>query len=103
MHALALLGRGIHQHEAVGDAFGRARALLALGLVRRRDRQKRSAREAIAAALDAFETVGAARWAGRARHEPGRGGGRTREDGLSAAERRVAPLVAEGRTPQVAA
>ena len=99
-YALALLERGIAQHEAVGDPFGRARALLALGLVRRRDRQKRSAREAIAAALDAFETVGAARWAGRARHELGRVGGRTREDGLSAAERRVAALVAEGRTNQ---
>jgi len=99
-NALALLKRGIAQHEAVGDPFGRARGLLALGLVRRRDRQKRPAREAIAAALDGFETVGATLWADRARGELGRVGGRTREVGLSAAERRVAVLVAEGRTNQ---
>lgn len=96
--AQALLERGIAQHDAVGDPFGRARALLALGVVRRRDRQKRPARDAIAAALDAFERVGATRWADRARSELGRVGGRTREYGLSAAERRVAALVAEGRT-----
>ena len=34
----------------------------------------------------------------RARAELGRIGGRTREEGLTAAERRVAALVAEGRT-----
>ncbi len=75
-----------------------ARALLALGIVRRRGRQKRPAREAIAAALERFETIGAAGWAAKARAELGRIGGRTREEGLTAAEQRVAALVAEGRT-----
>ena len=37
-------------------------------------------------------------WTARARAELGRIGGRTREDGLTPAERRVAALVAEGRT-----
>ena len=37
-------------------------------------------------------------WAERAQAELGRIGGRTREEGLTAAERRVAALVAEGRT-----
>ncbi len=69
-----------------------------LGIVRRRARQKRAAREAIEAALAAFETSGAAGWAEKARAELGRIGGRTREQGLTAAERRVAALVAEGRT-----
>jgi DNA-binding CsgD family transcriptional regulator len=96
--ALVLLEQAVARHEEVGDPFGRARALLALGIVRRRARQKRPAREAIEAALAGFEAVGAARWAARARAEVGRVGGRTREDGLTTAERRVAALVAEGRT-----
>jgi DNA-binding CsgD family transcriptional regulator len=95
---LTLLERAVAEHDAVGDPFGRARALLAVGVVRRRVRQKRTAREALQAALDAFETIGAAGWAGKARAELGRIGGRTREEGLTAAERRVAELVAEGRT-----
>ena len=96
--AAALLEDAVAQHEQAADAFGRARALLALGVVRRRERQKRAAREAIAAALDGFEQLGAATWIERARAELGRIGGRTREEGLTAAERRVAALVAEGRT-----
>jgi DNA-binding CsgD family transcriptional regulator len=72
--------------------------LLALGIVKRRARRKREAREAIEAALDGFETIGAVGWAAKARAEVGRIGGRTRERGLTAAERRVAALVAEGRT-----
>jgi DNA-binding CsgD family transcriptional regulator len=93
-----LLEQAIAQHEAVGDAYGRARALLALGTVRRRDRQKRASREAIEAALAGFEAVGAATWAEKARGELGRIGGRRHEDGLTAAEQRVADLVAAGRT-----
>jgi DNA-binding CsgD family transcriptional regulator len=96
--ALALLAQAVAEHEATGDAFGRARALLALGTVRRRDRQKRAARDAIEGALEGFERIGASRWADRASAELGRVGGRTRETGLTAAERRVAILVAEGRT-----
>ena len=96
--ALVLLDRAVTEHEAVGDPFGRARSLLALGIVKRRARRKREAREAIEAALDGFETIGAVGWAAKARAEMGRIGGRTRERGLTAAERRVAALVAEGRT-----
>ena len=78
--------------------FGRARALLALGIVHRRARQKRAARDAILAALAGFEELGAATWAEKARDELGSIGGRRREEGLTAAERRVAALVAEGGT-----
>jgi DNA-binding CsgD family transcriptional regulator len=92
------LERAVAQHDAVGDPFGRARALLALGVVRRRARQKRPASEAIRAALDGFEQLGAATWVEKARAELGSIGGRRREEGLTAAERRVAALVAEGRT-----
>jgi DNA-binding CsgD family transcriptional regulator len=93
-----LLEEAVAQHEAVGDPFGRARALLALGVVRRRARQKRAAREAIEAALAGFEDLGAAIWVTKARGELGRVGGRMRVEGLTPAERRVADLVAEGRT-----
>lgn len=96
--ALSLLEQAVTQHEAVGDPFGRTRTLLALGAVRRRARQKRAAREAIEAALVGFEELGAATWTKKARAELGRVGGRTRIEGLTPAERRVADLVAEGRT-----
>ena len=96
--ALMLLADAVERHEAVGDPFGRARALLALGVTRRRARQKRPARDAIESAEAGFEALGAASWAQRARDELGAIGGRTRSDGLTPAERRVADLVAAGRT-----
>jgi DNA-binding CsgD family transcriptional regulator len=96
--ASALLERAVVEHEAVGDPYGGARALLALGVVRRRARRKRPARDAIREALAGFEQLGAATWVEKARAELGSIGGRTREDGLTAAEHRVAVLVAAGRT-----
>ena len=96
--AQSLIEQAVAKHEAVGDPFGRARALLALGAARRRARQKRAAREVIEAALAGFEELGAATWAEKARAELGRVGGRTRGEGLTPAERRVADLVAAGRT-----
>jgi DNA-binding CsgD family transcriptional regulator len=96
--AACLLEAAAAKHESAGDLFGRARALLALGVVRRRQRQKRAARDAIGEALAGFEQLGAATWIEKARAELGRIGGRTRTEGLTAAERRVAALVAEGRT-----
>jgi DNA-binding CsgD family transcriptional regulator len=92
--AIALLEQAIE----VSSGFSRGRALLALGVARRRARQKRPAREAIEAACATFEELGAAGWADRARDELGRIGGRTRVEGLTPAERRVADLVAAGRT-----
>jgi DNA-binding CsgD family transcriptional regulator len=96
--AESFLEQAVVQHDAVGDLYGRSRALLAVGIVRRRARQKRAARDAIREALRGFEQLGAATWVEKARAELGSVGGRTREEGLTAAERRVAVLVAEGRT-----
>ena len=96
--ATSLLELAVARHDDVGDVFGRARALLARGMILRRARQKRAARDAIGAALADFEDLGAATWVERARGELGRIGGRTREEALTAAERRVAALVAAGRT-----
>jgi DNA-binding CsgD family transcriptional regulator len=96
--ARRLLEAAAAKHERVGDRFGRARSLLALGVVLRRARQKRASREAVEEATRIFEACLASGWADKARAELGRVGGRRREEGLTAAERRVAALVAEGRT-----
>jgi DNA-binding CsgD family transcriptional regulator len=96
--AASLLEQAVAQHELVGDPYGRARALLALGIVRRRARKKRSSRDAVEAALAGFEDLGARMWVDTARGELVRIGGRTREEGLTTAEKRVAALVAAGRT-----
>jgi DNA-binding CsgD family transcriptional regulator len=96
--ASSTLEEAVRRHEQVGDPFGRARALLALGVARRRRRQKSAARVAIEAALCGFEELGEVFWTARARAELGRIGGRTREEGLTPAEQRVAALVVVGRT-----
>jgi DNA-binding CsgD family transcriptional regulator len=101
--AQRLLEQAVERHEIVGDRFGRARALLALGVLLRRVRKKRPARAAVEQAIAEFDQLGARGWVEKARAELGRVGGRTREEGLTAAERRVADLVAQGRTNREAA
>jgi len=79
--------------------FERARTLLALGSAERRSRERRAARESLQQALAIFEQLGAAIWAQRTRAELGRIAGRAPSAGdLTASERRVAELVAGGRT-----
>jgi DNA-binding NarL/FixJ family response regulator len=80
------------------------RALLTLGSALRRGNQRRAARDALQSALGLFEQVGAPLWAERTRAELTRIGGRGRYgDDLTPSERRVAELVATGRSnPEVA-
>lgn len=78
--------------------FERARTLLVYGEVRRRGKQKRAAREALEAAIALFDQVGAPLWAAKAHAELARIGGRTAIGELTATERRVADLVAAGRS-----
>ncbi len=83
------------------DPFERARTLLVHGEVLRRLRQRAAAREAVAAALATFETVGARIWADRARSELARAGGPTGGSGTAAltpTQHEVAALVAAGHT-----
>lgn len=96
--AVRLLELACRRHEAAEDPFGLARALLALGIVRRRQRQKRAAREAIGTALRQFQALGATSWGTVAQSELGRIGGHRRIEGPSPSERRVAELAVEGRT-----
>jgi DNA-binding CsgD family transcriptional regulator len=96
--AEALLAQAADEHVATSDPFYQSRALLDLGIVRRRARQKRASRDAIQASVMLFDECGADAWTTKARAELGALSGRTRQDGLSAAENRVAVLAAVGRT-----
>jgi class 3 adenylate cyclase/DNA-binding CsgD family transcriptional regulator len=97
--ALADFERALAEHERVQyRRFDRARTLLAQGRTLRRFKHKRTAREAIEAALAIFEELGAKLWAENARRELARIGGRRRSEGLTETEQRVAELVAAGRS-----
>jgi DNA-binding CsgD family transcriptional regulator len=77
----------------------RARTMLALGRVLRRLQQRTAAQATLREALERFEGIGAVLWADRAREELARIGGRAgSRDELTATERQIAELVAEGRT-----
>jgi DNA-binding CsgD family transcriptional regulator len=97
--AVATLDFALQAHERLAQPLERARTLLAAGTVRRRMKKKALARQALRQAADTFEQRGAAIWAERARAELDRLGGRPRSPGgLTETERRVAALVAAGRT-----
>lgn len=97
--AIAALEESRTRYVTIADPFGLARTLLALGTVQRRAAHRRAARKTLGEALAAFERLGAALWAERARAELARIGGRQAAgDELTPSERQVALLVAEGRT-----
>jgi DNA-binding CsgD family transcriptional regulator len=105
-NAAASFERALEQHARVPAApFERARTVLAYGSALRRARRKRDARELLEAALAELEGLGAPIWAQRARDELARIGGRPPTgDVLTATERKVADLVAQGlRNREVAA
>ncbi len=97
--AVAAFEQALAQHARVPMPFDRARTLLALGAAQRRAKRKRDARATLDEAVQVFEELGATLWAQKARVELGRIGGRAAShDELTPTERRVAELVAEGRT-----
>ena len=97
--ALAAFAEALRHHDAVDIPFDRARTLLALGVVRRRRRERGLARDALRDALAIFEPLGARLWAERTRGELDRLGLRRGSgDELTEAELRVAELAATGRT-----
>ena len=82
-----------------GLPLDRGRLLLLRGDARRRLGQRRAARGDLEAAIEVFDGLGAAVWAGRAREELGRLGGRApARQALTVAERTVAELAATGLT-----
>jgi DNA-binding CsgD family transcriptional regulator len=97
--AMAFLEEAEVEHEDGPLPFERARTLLELGRVRRRMKQKASAREVIDRSHGIFEELGASLWARRAEIELSRVGGRRPSPGtLTGAEDEVARLVARGHT-----
>ncbi len=87
------------EHQRAAVPFETARTLLTLGRLRRRARQRTAARETLEQALSAFERLGATSWAACTRADLARIGGRKASTSLlTATERRIAELVAEGMT-----
>jgi DNA-binding NarL/FixJ family response regulator len=95
--AAASFDRAVVLHDDLAMPFERARTLLLKGQLHRRRKEKRHADEALRAALAAFEDLGAAVWADRARAELARVGRRPRAPReLTETERRVAELAGAG-------
>jgi DNA-binding CsgD family transcriptional regulator/tetratricopeptide (TPR) repeat protein len=99
----------LEAHERTDDLFQLARTRLCLGERRRRDGRRADARGELRAALQAFERLGAAPWAERAREELAATGERARRrdpsalDELTPQELRIALLLSEGVTTRQAA
>jgi DNA-binding CsgD family transcriptional regulator len=97
--ARAEYNRALDELEQLSLPLERARTLLDLGVAQRQARQRRAARTSLERALCLFGELGASLWAERARAELARISGRPPSRGeLTGSERRVAELVAEGRT-----
>jgi DNA-binding CsgD family transcriptional regulator len=101
--AEAAFARAYEQHARRPQqlpTYEHARTLLLHGSILRRRQQKRRARNALEQSLEIFERLGAAVYAERARSELARIGGRAvaAGDELSETERRIADLVAQGRS-----
>nr|WP_268778112.1 AAA family ATPase [Mycolicibacterium malmesburyense] len=86
-------------HERLPMPFERARTLLLLGQLQRRQRQKEMSRTTMTEALGVFESLGTPLWAHRARSEIARAGASSNGTmGLTPSEHRVAELAASGMT-----
>jgi DNA-binding CsgD family transcriptional regulator len=97
--ALSALDRALAQHDRAPEPFERGRTLLELGRVQRRAKQRRAARETLQAAHLILDELGSPLWAEKARAELARISGRAPSAGeLTPMERRVAELVAAGRS-----
>jgi DNA-binding CsgD family transcriptional regulator len=95
--AFAAFDEALLEHERLHAPFDRARTLFVLGVLQRRLKQRRAARESLEAALAVFVDLGARLWVEKARSELKRIAGRTPAgDVLTPTEQRVADLVAEG-------
>ncbi|HEY7421699.1 MAG TPA: AAA family ATPase [Gaiellaceae bacterium] len=97
--AASALDRALTVHERLAQPFDLARSLLALGAIQRRRKERGAARETLTRALTIFEELGAVLWAEKARSELARVGGRAAIGAeLTPTERRIAELVATGKT-----
>jgi tetratricopeptide (TPR) repeat protein len=96
--ALTVFDEALGLHARATIPFEHARTYLAAGVVRRRARRRRAARESLEQALEIFDALGAELWAARSSAELARIGGRAPSPGgLTPTEQRVAALVADGK------
>lgn len=96
---LAAAAEALAAFDGLPLPFERARTLLVRGQLQRRLRQRRASAESFDAARQAFEALGAVRWAARARAEVERVGLQRADDAeLTPSEDRIARLVASGLT-----
>jgi DNA-binding CsgD family transcriptional regulator len=93
------LQRSLDEHTRAQQPLELGRSLLVAGVVRRRMKQKKGARELLERALTTFEVLGAPLWTAKATAELARIGGRAPSGvALTPTEEQVARLVAAGRT-----
>jgi len=93
------LDSALEEHGRLRQPFELGRTLIVKGEVERRAKQKAAARASVEHALRIFDGLGARLWSDRARAELERVGGPAVAPGeLTPTERRVADLVAEGKT-----
>jgi DNA-binding CsgD family transcriptional regulator len=96
---LASADRAVEAHERRHVPFELARTLLVKGTLERNARHKEPARKSLQQALNLFDELGARLWADWTRAELAHIGGRPSSPGrLTPTERRVADLVATGRS-----
>jgi DNA-binding CsgD family transcriptional regulator len=97
--ALARLEQALGEHDRLGWPFERARTQLVLGMVLRRGKHKRAARQTLEEAATVFDQLGSRLWSAKTEAELARIGGRPPRTGeLTPTERRVAELVTQGHT-----
>jgi DNA-binding CsgD family transcriptional regulator len=96
--ALEAFQEALAAHRSASKPFERARTLLCFGSTLRRAKRRGQARTTLLEALAEFERLSTPLWAEKARAELARIGGRTRSGDLTETERRLAELVAEGRS-----
>lgn len=96
--ASAAFEAALERHEELAAPIERARTLMAMGTLLRRQKAKRAAREALAAASDTFTACGASAWAHRVEEELSRISGRVSSNAidLTSTEQQIAALVGEG-------
>lgn len=88
----------LHLMDRLEMPLERGRSLLALGIARRRARQKAAARQALTEALEIFTEAGASLWASRVKDELHRTVGTHGRGELTVGERSIANLAAAGAT-----
>jgi DNA-binding CsgD family transcriptional regulator len=88
--------RALATHAGTAQPFELGRTLLVAGVIQRRMKHKRAARDHLEHARKIFEELGAPLWSAKARVELARIGGRARVGELTDTERAVANLAADG-------